>query len=104
MAANITTILAEMRERAEKATPGWSAERGWAGSEHIAFIVRGEQDGIKFGFSGQDENDVLFAAHARTDLPRLVSALEAAVKWTEVLDEYTRRRVLDDIKARLEGK
>ena len=51
------------------------------------FLVRGSQDGIRFGREPQDELDVEFAAHARIDVPDLlaeVKAKEAArAQWAE---------------------
>lgn len=70
--------LDEIREREKRATPDWSEEWGFAGAVRCLFLrVGNSNDGIRF--RGENENsDVHFAAHARTDIPYLLSLADTA--------------------------
>ena len=79
----IDTRLAEIRARAEAATEGpWTAlGSGVASGDHWHVIASGEavahissRDGVN---EDQREPDAEFIAHARTDLPALLAAVEA---------------------------
>lgn len=79
--------LAEIRARAEAATPGpWVVESGnWTGGEpwhqyRPAVPVKGRMFG---GEPLTTEEDAEFCAHARTDVPRLLAAYEEATRTAE---------------------
>lgn len=80
--------LEEIRARAEKATPGpW--EEAYPNSRVIEahdgqVVVDSFNDGIGAGVIEQVDAD--FIAHARTDVPKLVAALEAIDKLCVEID------------------
>jgi len=81
---DLTETLREIRERAEAATEG-----PWEVKEKFAMTsVRTQDPTARLGFRlvaqvplrVEDTSDAEFIAHARTDVPRLVEALEAVLK------------------------
>ena len=79
--------IAEIRARAEAATPGpWRTE--WSDRDahyRIIFNEQGNWLAEVFEEEGDegDPFDASFIAHARTDIPHLLAALEAAEKRAE---------------------
>jgi hypothetical protein len=86
--------LAEIKERADKATPApWCEKRcnddglimevsdstGWRKDYPFAYIA-------KLGGWGYCGNNGQFIAHARQDIPMLLSAIETAVEALEKID------------------
>ena len=74
--------LREIEERASKASEGpWSAKWGYVGARRTLFLSRPDYDGVLFGLSDSEaENvqhraDTEFAAEARQDIPWLLSLL-----------------------------
>ncbi len=68
----------QIRERAEKATPGpWYAADGWRGGTFAKFLVQepGELNGDG-RYVGLPE-DTEFIANARTDIPALLSTIDS---------------------------
>ena len=90
-----TDELAAMRARADEATEGpWTASGEWAGSWGVTYTWRpGTElaecsrvlDVSDMGDACGDQGDAEFVAHARTDMPRLLDAVEAVVA---ILNEY----------------
>lgn len=73
--------LEEMKARAEKATPGpWE-------SGHTHGRVHYLRNGIRFTVADLAFRDAEFIAHARTDVPKLIAALEAALATADALIE-----------------
>jgi hypothetical protein len=87
---------AEIRALSERATPGeWSVEgpsRGFAG-----YIIHGagyvELASLLESSESDAEADAAFIAAARTALPRLLDALEAAERERDALNERLRHEV-----------
>lgn len=74
--------LAAIKARAEAATPGpWGIEhverRIWAGSERVCFLFGQDRR--------QNENNGVFIAHAREDVPALLEEVERLRKRAERL-------------------
>lgn len=63
-------LLAEIRERAERATPGPWESRAWEENRY---------------YDEEEINDCNFAAHARTDIPTLLAIVE---RQAEALEFY----------------
>lgn len=86
-----TPDLAAIKARADAATEGpWAvaeAESNRLGNHRIVYRVEKDEQGtnwqvaVTYGFSNPgiaDEADAEFIAHARTDVPNLLAALDAA--------------------------
>jgi len=78
--------IAAIRERAERATPGpWEYDR-------LTYAIGQSMPGYIVAKSMLRHPDAEFIAHARTDVPRLLDALEAAqereAKLVEALQFY----------------
>lgn len=114
---DLRSLMAEMRARCEAASPDWRIETGFCGSTMRPFLVRPEKDGIQFGASVQDADDLTFAAYARSDLPRALDALEIALRCiqedADSWDADTRasergrsdwHKTLSEIQAALKGE
>ncbi|NGQ95440.1 hypothetical protein G3578_09770 [Brevibacillus sp. SYP-B805] len=101
-------VIAAIRERAERATPGpwrWSNAKVLNGK--YDFVPQGSYLAdtlIMFGDTYENgEHDAEFIAHARTDIPRLLDALEAAyererklidaLRWYAKTDNWTEGRL-----------
>lgn len=99
MTSDIPAFLAEIRARAEAATPGpWSAhDFGYPGEEEPSSIVihtgKFDWNAIREGetaiaclpaWDRQESDNAEFIAHARTDVEHLVAAVEAVL--TECAD------------------
>lgn len=70
--SELQDALDQIKVRAEKASEGpWVADGSLIGSPYDAV-------GLAFGIKRR--NDLSFIAHARTDVPRLVEAVEAVMK------------------------
>ena len=70
-----------IRERAEACTPGpWEAYRDGCAECDKQKTSEWNVNGVECGYHGQFEYEATaqFIAHARTDIPALLSALEAA--------------------------
>ena len=82
----MSTALEEIKARAEGATEGpWSTRR----FDLDLFVVaeNGALNPINLGYVGnRPEDDAEFIAHARTDIPKLLAALEAVAGELAELD------------------
>ncbi len=100
--SDIETILSEIEQRAEKATPGpWTAIHGdsydayphisAAGHHFIAYDATQQDPPVReerFDYPGLDA-DAELIAHARTDIPRLLKALRHEMETSDHLRNHT---------------
>ena len=79
-------LIDEMKARAEKATPGdwyWDPRgANWLMSA-IKTVLSASHDGNYASNVSIKKEDAEFIAHARTDFPRVLKALELALKYRD---------------------
>lgn len=109
---SLNKYLAEVRKRADAATPGpWSLDpecsEDYAYCDDVVGSAVLSIEGLR-GFSGgrsQQLSNLAFAAHARTDIPLLLAIIEEQAKALATLGEVAGivARRLDSIEYELEA-
>lgn len=81
------SALDEIKARIEKATPGpWDVSYTHGRVDHL-------RNGIRFTVADLAFRDAEFIAHARTDIPKLLAALEAVLSHASAeVEDYRDRR------------
>ena len=90
--------LQEIRDRADKATPGpWAAEDANPHKPHkrFAFYIPEIMSAPSMPqYDGLTEEDAAFIAHSRTDVPRLIGLVGEMAKVLEAAREEVREALL----------
>jgi len=86
--------LQEIRDRADKATPGpW--DMVWEDGE--AYVFRGRNWNREWVASAATSDDTAFIAHARTDVPRLIEMVAEMAKVLETVQDTCKDLAREDI-------
>jgi len=106
---DLETLLHEIRERADKATEGPWSNLDEPGELHSCVLAEPCGDPFHIAMQITRPEDEDFIAHARTDVPRLVKALEVALNFIDHLhnciDEPCGSCVVEDmVKKKLHGE
>jgi len=87
--------LQEIRDRADKATPGpWTAEDANPHKRFAFYIPEIMSAPSMPQYDGLTEEDAAFIAHSRTDVPRLIGLVGEMAKVLEAAREEVREALL----------